>query len=170
MVARSRVHEELFNSSFTKIEFDGDLKLLTTQPPKCPKRVHFSQRKDEVFEIPHIDDLSDEEIDAVWMHDEDFKAIRKECRNIIMAFEKKSINVLIGVELRGLEHHMPSQRKITDATRDILYGTVEKLQCFQDESNVDVSDMMAEMCQKVSLRAVKMAHRMALGDEVEAQA
>lgn len=168
MIAKPR--EELFNSSFTKIAFDAGLKLPTNKTSKTfTKRVCFAEH-DEVFEIPHVNDLSDDEIDAVWMSEEDFKSIRKECRMIILAIERECTNILDGVELRGLEHHMSTQRKQKAAVREILYGTVEKLQCFQDETNMDVSDMMGEMCQKVSSRSEKMAHRMALGDAVEAKA
>ncbi|CAJ1949163.1 unnamed protein product [Cylindrotheca closterium] len=173
MVARSQ--QELFNSSFTKIEFEGDLKQSGAEPPTVFESVCFTKKfksvcfakHDEVFEIPHMNDLSDEEIDAVWMSDTDFKSIRKECRKVILAIERGCFKSLAGVELRGLEHHLFSQRKQKDAIREILYSTVEKLQSFQDETKTDVSDMMAEMCQKVSTRSGMMAQQMALGDEVE---
>lgn len=168
MVART--HQEVFNSSFTKIEFDGGLKLPQTEQSKTLKKsVQFSPQND-IVEIPHINELSDEEIDAVWMRSEEFSAIRNECRRIIMAVEKGCNEALIGVELRGLDRHMLSQRKQKDAVRGILYRTVEKLQCFEDETGADVSDMLAEMCEKISSRAKEMAHKMALGDEVEANA
>lgn len=162
--------KDFFNSSFTKIELDGGLKLPLPigEPSEAVRSVCFSERSG-VFEIPHINDLSDEEINAVWMSDADFKAIREECRKIIEAIERGFLNILVGIELRGLEHHLSIQRNQKAAMREILYDTVEKLQCYEDQTQIDVSDLIGEMCRKVSKQSVQKAHQMALRDGVEAK-
>lgn len=168
MVARTQTQHLHFNSSFDKFEFEFDeSKSPTPQKPEG-KKVSFA-RRDNVYEIPHIDDLSDEEVDQVWMHPDDFKDIRRECKAIILIIEHDS-DLLEGAELRGLEHHMSKQKKQAQAMQQLLYDTVERLQKFGDESKSDISDMLASMCQKISKRPEADARETALHDEEDAKA
>ena len=81
-------------------------------------------------------DLTDEEIDDVWMSPEDFRDIRRQSQKIIIMMEHDSrmFDGVEGIELRGLEHHMLSQRKHIEAIQDLLYDTVDRLMTFRDES------------------------------------
>ncbi|CAJ1949159.1 unnamed protein product [Cylindrotheca closterium] len=169
MVARTQKpqHHQLFNSSFDKIEFDFD-DLKSPTPQKATKKSVRFERHDHVYEIPHIDDLSDEEIDDVWMHPDDFKAIRRECQAIILIIEHDS-DLIEGAELRGLEHHTSKQKKQAQAIQKLLYDTVERLQTYGDQSSTDVSDMLACMCQKISKRPEAFARQTAAEDEEEAK-
>lgn len=130
-----------------------------------PRRLYFSG-KNEINEIPHINDLSDEEIEGVWMSPEDFKTIRRECEKIIMIIEHDSSLVEgMGIELRGLEHHMLKQRKQIEGIQDLLYDTVDRIMCFRDETSMDVGEMLAEMCQKISTRSEALARQIGMQDE-----
>jgi len=156
-------------SSFKKINFNNTPKdLVHVIEEEDSRRVRFSQN-DEVFEIPHINDLSDEEVDDVWLSPDDFQSIRRECRKIIIAVQRGWTKALEDIELRGLEHHMLGQREQIETIQGILYGTVEKLQNFNYETQVDVSDTMKDMLQKISSRSRKEARQMALRDEAEAK-
>lgn len=137
---------------------------------KMPRRIQFLE-DDDIFEIPHIDDLSDEEVEDVWMSPEDFKVIRRDCQKIIMILEHDS-NLIegMGIELRGLEHHMLSQRKHIDGIQELLYDTVDRLMRFQDETSMDIEDMLADMCRKISSKSEAMARHTALKDEKAARA
>mmetsp|Transcript_24421 Transcript_24421/g.59809 ORF Transcript_24421/g.59809 Transcript_24421/m.59809 type:complete len:168 (+) Transcript_24421:33-536(+) len=159
--------EELFHSSFTKTDFENDFKRPALPIEQEQRRVTFAPR-DEIFEIPHIDDLSDEEVEDVWMSPDDFAEIRRECQTIVMMIEHQS-SLLKGIELRGLEHHMLSQRRHTEELQDLLYETVDNLMHFNEETSMDVSDMLAEMCQKISSRSEALARKTALQDEMNAQ-
>ena len=162
------MQEELIHSSFPKT-VDDDLKATTRFIREKPqeRNVFFAQQ-DEIFEIPHLDDLSDEEINDVWMSNEEFAAIRRECKKIIMIIQHDS-RLARHIELRGLEHHMLHQQKATEALQELLYETVDRLLSFREESSMDVSDMLAEMCQKISSRSEVSAHKRGLKDEMIAR-
>lgn len=173
MVASAQ--EQLLHSSFDKLDFDVDAKSSTPENPNHDQKTHAKKEKsvrfahdDEVYDIPHINDLSDEEVEDVWMSPDDFVMIQRECRKIIMAMERGYLDELQGVELRGIEKHLKSQREQANKTIITLYDTVEKLQTIQDETGMDVSHRMGRMCGKISARAVRKAHQMALADEDEA--
>ncbi|CAJ1932549.1 unnamed protein product [Cylindrotheca closterium] len=162
-------HHPFFNSSYDKIEFDfDDLKSPTGTPQKAEKKSVRFERHDRVHEIPHINDLSDEEIDGVWMHPDDFKTIRRECQAVILIIEHDS-DLIEGAELRGLEHHMAKQKREAQQIQELLYDTVDRLQKYGDESSTDVSDMLACMCQKISKRPEAFARKIAAEDEEEAK-
>lgn len=167
MVAPTQTQHQVFNSSFDKIEFDLDELKSPSVPKSDKKSVRFSSR-DRVHKIPHIDNLSEEEIDEVWMHPDDFKAIRRECQAIILIIEHEP-DLMEGAELRGLEHHMSKQKKQAKAIQELLYDTVERLQKFGDQSSSDVSGMLACMCKKISARHEAYARQTALQDEEEAR-
>ena len=68
------------------------------------KNVQFSDY-DDIFEIPHINNMSREEIQDCWMTDQDFKNIRLECRHAVKAFDNalKHTHLPEGYYLRGLD-------------------------------------------------------------------
>ena len=149
-----------------EFEFD-DIKSLAPSEQKAVKSVRFA-RHDRVRKIPHIDDLTDDEIDAVWMHPEDFKDIRKECKTIILVLEHDP-DLVEGIEIRGLEQHMLHQKNQAQATQKLLYDTVHRLQKFADDSGMDVSDMIASMCNKISSEPEAYARQTALKDEEQVE-
>ncbi|CAJ1949161.1 unnamed protein product [Cylindrotheca closterium] len=164
MVARCK--EGPINTYTTaKIELESDSKPQLVTLENMPRRVQFSGEH-KIHEIPHIDDLSDEEIEQVWMSPDDFKDIRRECQKIIMIIEHdSSLLEGMGIELRGLEHHMVKQRKHIEGIQELLYDTVDRLMCFHDETSMDVGDMLAEMCQKISSRSEALARQIGIQDE-----
>ena len=74
-----------------------------TTPKGPPKGVTFGQF-DDVYEIPHLKNMSQEEIDDCWMSEEDFRVIRVECRDAIKALDNGLKQDLPeGYYLRGLD-------------------------------------------------------------------
>lgn len=139
----------------------------TKQPPDQVRRIVRFEPHHQTIEIPHLNDLSCGEIDDIWMNRDDFTAIQKECKAIVLVMGRKR-SLLDNFELRGLEHHAFSERNEREVLQDILYDIVEKLMRFSDETSMDVTDLMAEMCGKISKKSEYKARQIALQDEKDA--
>lgn len=118
-------------------------------------RVTFSST-DELQEIPHINDLSDEEVKDVWMSREELQTIRRQCATIVKFMDMDSA-IRHGVCLRGLEQNTPSYVELQVAIRRQLYDAVYAIQQFQDTTGVAVPDLLSETCQKYSRESVIQA-------------
>ena len=162
------IQEELIHSSFPKTVVNNDLNgSARCIKDKTRRRPVIFAQHDEIFEIPHLNDLSHEEVNDVWMSPEEFAAIRRECKKLIMVMQHDS-RLVRGIELRGLENHMLSQQKGKEALQELLYETVDRLLSFHEETSMDVSDTMAEMCQQISSRCEASARQRGLQDEMVA--
>lgn len=165
MVAPS-FERQASQSSFSKCALDATNKEEAWQVPSVIKahKVQFSLSNNQVFEIPHINDMSDTEIDAIWMNCDDFRAIRRECK-LIISMMVQGDDRQRGVELRGLEHHMPKKIKEIESIQCLLYDTVERLMQFTDDTSVDVTDLLGDMCSQISSKPKESARQIALQDE-----
>lgn len=162
------IREDHTHSSLPLPELEDVLKAQGLPIKERPPRRHvIFAPQEEIFEIPHHSELSQEEIDSVWMSKEEFEAIRRECKKIIMMIQHDS-RLVRGIELRGLEHHTLSRQKRTEELQELLYDTVDRLMAFHEETSMDVSEMLAEMCQKISSGSEEMARQKALEDEKRA--
>lgn len=161
---------ELLHSSFPSMDYEQ-----VKVPPSLNKEVAVQPRNvdfapyDEVFEIPHIDDLLDDEIDNVWMTPEDGSKIREECKSIVVMMNDESEN-LKDVETRGLEQHAMAYTEQRRAIKHLLYEAVDRIQNFQVEKGVEVSHLIAELCQKISATSVTAAQLTARHDLIAAYA
>eukprot|EP00980_Cylindrotheca_fusiformis_P016004 scaffold4703_cov108-Cylindrotheca_fusiformis.AAC.12 len=161
---------ELLHSSCTSLDYEQDKAPMPltyeSSPPQERRNVTFATF-DDVCEIPHIDDLSDEEINDVWMSAEDGAKIRKECQSIVLMMNKNS-EKLTGVEIRGLEQHGVAHTEQRRAIQNLLYDAVDRIQSFQAEKGVDISHLIAEVCQKISAMPILAARRVATQDAIAA--
>jgi hypothetical protein len=158
----------LLHSSFRSFDYQ-QLKAplpLTEEVAVQHRNVNFASY-DEVFEIPHIEDLSDDEIDNVWMSAEDGSKIRQQCQSIVVMMNNESEN-LKDVETRGLDQHALAYTEQCKAIKYLLYGAVDRIQTFQEERGVEVSHLIAELCQKISAVSVTAAQRTAACDAMAA--
>jgi hypothetical protein len=128
---------------------------------KEKKRVRFS-KFDDVFEIPHIKDLSTQEIRDVWMADEDFKSIRQECIGAVEIIGKGDVSD--GFLLRGLDQHTLKYKTARETIGRKVTDVVLSIQEFERASGVDASELMAKMCFKYSEPAVAAAQITAISD------
>jgi hypothetical protein len=120
---------------------------------------------DEVFEIPHINELSQEEIDAVYMSYEEGRAIRRTCSLLCKVFANGIQEAQIAGEcVRGLEAHIPQYIQRTYTIRQQLYDAIHEIQYFEDKTGLDMSDMIADTCQKHSRPLVTEAMQCGLLD------
>lgn len=125
-------------------------------PPTGRKRAIQFARNDSVMEIPHIDDLHEDEIEAVWIHPDDSQAIRQECIALVAIMEE-STSQDFNFCVRGLDQHVPQYLEMRDALRDLLYDTVGRIQCMQDADGKDYSDVLGHLCETCSRTAVANA-------------
>jgi hypothetical protein len=159
----------MLHSSFTTFNYEQKA------PLPLPEDVAVQHRKvnfapyDQVFEIPHIDDLSDDEVANVWMSPEDGSKIRQECQSIVVMMNNECEN-LKDVETRGLEQHAMAYTEQCKAIKYLLYEAVNRIQSFQEEKGVEVSHLIAELCQKISAVSVTTAQRTATRDSMVANA
>jgi hypothetical protein len=128
---------------------------------KEKKRVRFSEF-DDVFEIPHIKDLSKQEIRDVWMADEDFKSIRQECMGAVENIGKGDVSD--GFLLRGLDQHTLKYKAARESIGRKVTDVVLKIQEFERAHGVDASELMAKLCAKYSEPAVVAAQITAISD------
>lgn len=152
---------------------------------------------DEVIEIPHINDLSDDEINDVWMSRKELTSIRRRAKSLIKLMDLGSVH-MNGLHLRGLDQNTPTYTRKREAVQQLLHDTVHQIQYFRhnDEDHHhyhyhrragydddDVSSslssssssplaldhdlLLAEICQKVSNLSTVSAIEYAKKDELE---
>lgn len=124
---------------------------------------------DYEHEIPHINDLSEEEIDAVWLSRDEHEAIRTKCKNILMFVNDEMTCNEYGICFRGLDQNTPEYIEQKAATYRYIYDSLHAIQQFQKTTGVSVSDeMIAETCQKLSAASTAAAHRRGMNDATSA--
>jgi hypothetical protein len=146
----------------------------STGPLLGQRRLRFA-KYDEVFEIPHIDDLSEEEAGSVWMSRGELKEIRKRARETVSLIDDPNFGGALtsrrrgggGLCIRGLDQHTPSYNKKRDAAQNLTYDIVFQLKRFHDV--VDVHGLIAGLCGKCSSPSVAAAIQRAKIDAREAK-
>ena len=134
----------------------------------CEKSVTFSDY-DEVFDIPHIYDLTQDEVDDVWYSEDDFDDIRYNCSRIIKALSGKSSRPLDkSVCVRGLEQHSREYSRRRKLILKKVYDTVAEIQSIQTFQGVSMADLMAELCIQCTSQSVRDAQLLAMNDSVAA--
>jgi hypothetical protein len=129
------------------------------------RRLRFSPY-DEVFEIPHINDLSEEEVDGVWMSQDEIKAVRRNAKCMVALMDKGD-NHMEGLEVRGLDQNTPSYARRREAILKLVYQAVNRIQTYQEANGVQVPELMAELCQKISSSSVAAAQKLGMLDAAE---
>ena len=126
-----------------------------------PSRSVSFDKFDRVLEIPHINDMSKETKNAVWMNHQEKKQIRKECIAIV-----DSVNAgrATGSCFRGLEGHTDEALKERQEVQDNVYDAVLGLQEFQRKRGVNLPNAMADIYKKHSARSQWEAHQTAIRD------
>jgi hypothetical protein len=125
------------------------------------RRITFADY-DMIFEIPHINDMSSQEIQDQWMSAEDLRNIRKDCIGTVK--EMNDGEPPEGVFLRGLDQHTMKYKARKEEIDRQVYDAVFRIQEFQRLSGVDASEVMANLCTKYSEPSVVAAHTAAISD------
>jgi hypothetical protein len=134
---------------------------LTKKREEKKKSVRFDEY-DEIFDIPHINDLSKQEILDVWMTKEDIRHIQEECIGAVRMIGKGSVSN--GFLFRGLDQHTLKYKEERDVIKDQVYEAVFSIQKFQKATGADVSELICAMCEKRSEAAVVAAQITAISD------
>jgi hypothetical protein len=119
---------------------------------------------DEVFEIPHINNLSDDEVDNVWMSSDELKAVRRSCINVVErmnAGEK-------GLCTRGLEQHNKKGLERTTKNKKTANDAVFGIQKFQQIKGVALPELLAELYIEGTKTSQLLARIAAMHDAEEA--
>jgi hypothetical protein len=133
-------------------------------PSQAPK-VQFADH-DIVYEIPHVNDMYDEEISAVFLTVGELRALREECKTLVRMIDD-GLHVFDGKELfdtRGLEAHTQEYTRRASELRDNLYDSIHAAQCFQDAWGEDASDAIAQLSREVSAISTEIARATAKED------
>jgi hypothetical protein len=122
---------------------------------------------DDIFEIPSIDDMSEEGIDGVWMSREELRSIRNDCKVIIISIRDQTTE-LNDIDMRGLDQHTIEYTSTRKVIQQQVYDAVFEIQSFQTFQGVSVPEQIAEMSQKCSSSSVVAAHVTGVSDAVDA--
>jgi hypothetical protein len=115
-----------------------------------------------VCEIPHINDLSPEEVRDCWMTEADLRSIRQECLGTVDDIGDAKITD--GMLLRGLDQHTNRYKEARDFISRQVYDAVFSVQEFEIANGVDGSELMAQLSAKYSEPSVISAQSAALSD------
>ena len=135
------------------------------------KYVRFSKTR-KVRRIPHINDMTREQIVECWMQPEDFRSIRLECRAVVKAVDSGR-PLPEGYFLRGLDQQTMEYRERSDGVVRRVYDAVFRVQQYQKELRAtkrqgrgitDLSLLMARVAAQNSEPAVIAAQLAAMSD------
>jgi hypothetical protein len=120
---------------------------------------------DTVFQIPHLNDMSDREIFDCWMTEQELYEIRKQCIGAVREMNGHGKDgPPEGVFLRGLDQHTDKYRERKDEINRQIYDAVARIQDFQRLSGKDATEVLAKLCHKYSEPSVVAAHMTAISD------
>ena len=114
---------------------------------------------DDVYEIQHIDDITDEELNALYLSADERKAIQLDCLSIV----HKVDNCDIGFDdtthcVRGLEFQTAEYIKWRKGIQKQLYAVVFEAQAFNSQGIIRCTpELISELCQEYSSESVEAA-------------
>jgi hypothetical protein len=130
------------------------------------KRFNFSLSSNEIYNVPHIDDMTSEEVKAIWYEKADYEKIKMAMIPLIRKMMKReSIAETDKETIRGLEYRtrqgaIRRQHNKLEAITAVLDEQDRQLDC---EGCID-EELLAEVYQRFSAHCQEEAHALALGD------
>jgi hypothetical protein len=129
------------------------------------RRVRFASHE-EIIEIRHVGDLTDEEIYNIWESRESLKLIREQCKLLVYMIEKQAYpfkgDGVNGYPIRGLEVHTRAYNEKREKLQNLIYETIHTIQAYNQR--IDVADLLAQLCSKISSLSVQAALEIAKSD------
>lgn len=133
------------------------------------KRTRFALANNEIFHIPHINDMSDEEVLGVWYEKVDYDTIKQSIIPIVKRMMKgEAIEETNEMTIRGLEY-----RTRKGAIRR-QHNKVEAITAVLDEQDrqieLDINDpeLISQVYVECSAHCLREAQELAAGDIAEA--
>jgi hypothetical protein len=149
---------------------DFELSPVLSKSP-VQKRLYFSLSSNEIHPIPHIDDLSDEEVKATWYERSDYDNIKMAMIPIIRKMMKGvTIEETDSQTTRGLEY-----RTRQGALRR-QHNKIEAISAVLDEQDHQIEsvgrlndEILSNVYRQINTHCQEEAHQLALGDVQPAQ-
>jgi hypothetical protein len=128
---------------------------------------------DEVIEIPHINDFSDDEIKNTWMSHQECQSMRKEYTELVNRMDEAPITdqKIFSFCTRGLESHTDLYRTRRKAYRRVMYDAMARvLSTHENNTGGDCLDaaLLAEISKVCSASSVEAAKANAAWDQMQA--
>mmetsp|Transcript_21953 Transcript_21953/g.22264 ORF Transcript_21953/g.22264 Transcript_21953/m.22264 type:complete len:283 (-) Transcript_21953:64-912(-) len=144
---------------------------------KSKLSVRFS-KYDQIEDIPNMNEMSQTEINATWMNEEDYEKIRSRSHKLIdmMADPQKRYPIsadtmIVNTHLvcvRGLEVNTTQQQHAREQHRRKLTTAVLRLQQQQEEGHIvdDPQEALRQLSKKYSKKSIKTARFTGISDGV----
>ena len=137
------------------------------------RHVQFNENV-RVKPIRHVNDMSDAEIQRLYMNSEEAYEIRMECLDMVQLMEEQEENE--GAQVldkyyctRGLEKHTARNNEALMQQRELLYASVLKIQSLcLPPGMMDMEATIAEICTKLTEPSVVKALKYGVHDAKEA--
>jgi hypothetical protein len=157
---------------------------IQTKRPKKNASVHFSDF-DSVYEIPHIKNMTPEEIRDVWLTRKERKRIDRNSSRIVAQLEAALrhdggeegdamarlliLSIITEEECyRGLECQTPTAVQQREEIQEAMYKDVISMQNFQKRRGVVIPQALAEICSKHTAACQQEALAAAFRDALHA--
>jgi hypothetical protein len=127
------------------------------------KELRFAEY-DDVRQIPIVHEMPQDEIDGVWMSEDELQRIRTDCIQRVNRMDGKQDDLNDEECLRGLMEHSLESRQKRKSTRKELYQTVADIQSLGALQTFETHALMAELCQRHSMDSVSEALSVAMKD------
>lgn len=139
--------------------------------------VRFS-KYDQIEDIPNMNEMSQTEINATWMNEEDYEKIRSRSHKLIDMMEDPQKRYPISADtmivnthlvcVRGLEVNTSQQQQEREQHRRKLTTAVLRLQQQQEEGHIvdDPQEALRQLSKKYSKKSIKTARFTGISDGV----
>jgi hypothetical protein len=150
-----------------------DLSDTSSIASKCTvsKRFHFSLSSNEIYYVPHIDDMTTEEVKAIWYEKAEYEKIKMGMIPVIRRMMKKENipetdrETIRGLEFRTRQGAIRRQHNKLEAITAVLDEQDRQL----DSSGHVDDELLSKVYREFSAHCQEEAHKLALGDVQPAQ-
>ena len=126
---------------------------------------------EEVVEIPHINDLSMQEIQDVWFSRAQLQYIKERCKGLVFLLEKGEFKMDQLQWVRGLDQRTTIYLKKRNSIQEVMYKCVLGIQSIEKKKFGNTSEAtsvkVAQLCAKYSSTFVAAARERGLSDAIE---
>jgi hypothetical protein len=127
----------------------------------------------EVFEIPHVNDFTDEEIDQMYYSRDELDEIQDDVWDLVdmlnLGIEHTGKNDFTKRGLVDLkDEHVRRRRRMRRKAYNIVFR-LQEYKAFGDLQCVQASEVMAELCQECTAKSLREARILARKDEIAAR-
>jgi hypothetical protein len=130
------------------------------------KSFHFSLSSNEIYNVPHIDDMTEEEVKAIWYEKADYEKIKMSMIPLIRKMMRKEVieetdkETIRGLEYRTRQGAIRRQHNKLEAITAVLDEQDRQLDCdgFINE------DLLSEVYRHFNSHCQEEAHMLGLGD------